>query len=236
MRNKKKLIAEIMAVCCTLSTSTFFNMYGMAATSKELQFRDLTDGNVPLGENLAVNFKCEAVSNKNIGLLTYEIDCSGDCSPDRVNELLTLLDLKTKTGGSPITNYTTITSETEIDNVGQLFYPVIGSSATSSANSLIAFSIEANKTGGTDVLSFNATETTKLKKATNYRQEFSILRIDGKEPTIQCSMDGNGDVTNIILKIYIDLPEKNADKTVTYVSYDVTATIKNGKILQLSTT
>ena len=32
MKNKGKLIAEVMAVCCVLSTPTFFNMYGMAET------------------------------------------------------------------------------------------------------------------------------------------------------------------------------------------------------------
>ena len=228
MRNKDKLIAEIMAVCCVLSTSTFFNMHGMAQTIITFEEKKGENEINPLGPNISGTIETYVVCNVtyNVGCINFIIDFSKNYSDCVINELLTLLDLKTKTGGSPITNYTTITSETEIDNLGQLFgnKDRIGNQ---NQNSLIMFTVYAQKSDGEDPLIFNDSETTDSSDQTQFTDVFSIFRIDDKRPTIQYDTTTH----KMTLKIYIDLPDNS--ERMNYTSFSFGVDLKDETMLQI---
>lgn len=228
MKNKGKLIAEVMAVCCVLSTPTFFNMHDMAASGTTAQFKDKDDPSTLVGSNLVatITHVLQMITN-NVGLIEYKIDCRNDYSEHRLNEVLTMLNLNTQTNDALINNIDNISSEVEITNIGQLF---------NDANSLINFTLKANKTENDtspDDLTCDSNETTDANDQVSYDKKFSIYRVDEKKPTIQ--YDGNNHV--ITLKIYVNLPEKyNATEGSTnyqpYHSFNVTATIKDSAQLK----
>ncbi len=234
MKNTGKLIAEVMAVCCVLSTPTFFNMYGMAETgtsTSTAQFKDQSDENKLVGSDLVatITHVLRMITN-NVGLIEYKIDCQNDYSPDRLNEVLTKLNLKTKVEngeGKLINDITKIDSEVEITNIGQLF-----DTTAETGNKLINFTLSAKKTAedtATDALTFDSNETTNANDQVSYENKFSVYRVDGKKPTIQ--YDRTAHV--ITLKIYVNLPEKYNAATdgstdyKEYHSFNVTATIKD---------
>ena len=237
MRNKKKLIAEIMAVCCTLSTSTFFNMYGMAAAEKEQQVLEKVekfiykvegaDGEkiITTGENIEATLNCEVVPIiHNIGCIKYEIDFRDDYSPDRLNEVLTKLAIKKDSENGAFIAMSDLVQDgvakapVEIYNLKHFF--------DSESSSLIKFSISTKKNGDTNSysLKFGASETTDQCSQTNYGETFSVCRIEGKTPTIKYDEKDH----KMILKIYVDLPD------IYYESFTVTATLdKDNSILSM---
>lgn len=228
MKNKGKLIAEVMAVCCVLSTPTFFNMHDMAASgTTTAQFKDKDNPSTLVGSNLVatITHVLQMITN-NVGCIEYKIDCSKDYSTDRLNEVLTKLNLKDKTSNASISDITTIGSAVEITNVAQLF-----DTNELTGNKLINFTLQANKTendASPDDLGFEETETTDANDQVSYDKTFSIYRVGEKNPTIQ--YDSTSHV--ITLKIYVNLPEKyNAAEGSTdykpYHSFNVTATIKD---------
>ena len=235
MKNTGKLIAEVMAVCCVLSTPTFFNMYGMAETGTSTsteQFKDQLDANKLVGSNLVAAITCSlAKFEDNVGLIEYKIDCKNDSSQDRLNEVLAKLNLKTKVEnkeGELINDIADISSAVEITNVAQLF-----DTTAETGNKLINFTLNAKKTAEDDAtvtLELETTETTPGNDVSKYGKQFSVYRVGDKVPTIQ--YDRNQHM--ITLKIYVNLPEKyNAatdDKSNNYQpyhSFNVTATIKD---------
>lgn len=234
MKNKGKLIAEVMAACCVLSTPTFFNMHDMAETgTSTAQFKDQSDGSKLVGSDLVatITHVLKMITN-NVGLIEYKIDCTNDYSTDRLNEVLTKLNLNKQIDNTLINNIDDISSAVEITNVAQLF-----DTNEATGNKLINFALSAKKTAEDTAsvsLGFENTETNNANDQVSYNNTFSVYRADEKKPTIQY------DSTNhvITLKIYVNLPEKynaatdgNTDYK-EYHSFNVTATIKDSDQLK----
>ena len=228
LKNKGKLIAKIMAVCCAFSTSTFFNMHGMAA-QKEVIFKDSDDPTQLLGPNLVatITHQIKKITN-NVGLITYKIDCSEDYSTARLNEVLTKLAIKKESENgdfiamSDLVKGGVANAPVEIYNVGQLF---------NDGNSLIKFSISAKKDSGFDVLIFETKETTDPEDQVINNPRFSVYRIESKKPTIQYDTSTH----TIKLNIHVNLPEKyksDSGQEEDYKSFSVTATINDSNTLE----
>ncbi len=210
MKNKGKLIAEIMAVCCVLSTPTFFNMHDMV-TAAEVTFQD--DKGIKLGENIAGSIEYEVpMIQCNIGLCKFVINCDPSkfsskitdsdqkeqIEKEVVNKVLAMLNLE-DTKKNKLDTLDQIATEKEIGNPGNLF----------EANQFIKFKVKAQKENENNYndLTFNKNEETKnwLQQMISECDKFSVCRMTGYSPTIEYQKLNH----QIILKIYINLPERD---------------------------
>ena len=225
MKNKDKLIAEIMAVCCALSTSTFFNMYGMAEPDTVISF--LNSDGTKTGTAIFGTQETYSILDVeyNVGCINFIIDFSQNYSDCVINQLLAMLNLN-DVKGNPINDYTKITSEagtetgTEIYNLGQLF---------GDENSLIKFTVYTPTSDELLQLRFNDSETTNSKKQTQFTNVFSIFRIGDKRSTIQYVENEKEHI--MTLKIYIDLPDNSIFTN--YKSFSFGVELKNKDMLQI---